>query len=62
MSVRRMNGFSLIELLAVIAIILLLTGILFPIVSGAQKKVKTSKCMTNLKEAMVGNFQSQELG
>lgn len=44
------KGFSLVELLTVIAIIALLAGIIFPVLALVQKKAQMTKCMTQLHE------------
>ncbi|WFB35756.1 prepilin-type N-terminal cleavage/methylation domain-containing protein [Kiritimatiellota bacterium B12222] len=45
------TGFTLIEMLVVIAIIALLTSLTTPLVSSALKKAKTAACMSNLRQA-----------
>jgi len=42
------NGFSLIELLTVIAIIAILAAIIFPVMNSVKKEAKMVNCMTNL--------------
>ena len=44
------KGFSLVELLTVIAIIAVLAGIIFPVLSLVQKKAQMTKCMTQLHQ------------
>lgn len=46
---RRRSAFTLLELLAVIAIIALLMGILVPSLSAARQAAKTNVCMSKLK-------------
>ncbi|MBI2844424.1 MAG: prepilin-type N-terminal cleavage/methylation domain-containing protein [Armatimonadetes bacterium] len=46
--IRSSSGFSLVELLTVIAIIAILAGIIFPVMTAVKKKSKTTQCMTNL--------------
>ncbi|MBQ7257872.1 MAG: type II secretion system protein [Abditibacteriota bacterium] len=43
-------GFTLIEVLVVIAVIALLVGILFPVFSSVKAKGRQASCMTNLME------------
>lgn len=43
-------GFSLIELLVVLAIIALLTAILFPVFAQARGKARTVACISNLRQ------------
>jgi prepilin-type N-terminal cleavage/methylation domain-containing protein len=47
-TMRTKGGFSLVELLTVIAIIAILAGIIFPTMILVKNKAKTTKCMTNL--------------
>jgi len=44
------RGFSLIELLIVIAIIAILAGLCFPVFSRAREKGRTTACASNLKQ------------
>lgn len=47
--VRRRTAFTLLELLAVIAILALLMGILIPALSAARQSAKTNVCLSKLK-------------
>lgn len=47
------KGFTLVELLIVIAILAMLSGILFPVFSTAREKARSANCQTNLME--IGN-------
>jgi prepilin-type N-terminal cleavage/methylation domain-containing protein/prepilin-type processing-associated H-X9-DG protein len=47
---KRAGGFSLLELLVVMALIGILTAILAPTYSSIKKKTKTMQCMNNMKQ------------
>lgn len=51
---RKNRGFSLIELLVVVAIIALLIAILVPSLSRARDQAKTAGCLSNLRQVGVG--------
>lgn len=44
------NGFSLLEILAVLAIITILAALLFPVLSSAKKSAKRITCISNLHQ------------
>ena len=46
----RRGGFSLIELLIVVTIIMILAGLLLPALRGARERAKTVSCIANLKD------------
>lgn len=46
----RQNGFTLVELLTVIAIIAILASILFPVFAQAREKARQSSCLSNQKQ------------
>jgi prepilin-type N-terminal cleavage/methylation domain-containing protein len=48
------QGFSLLELLTVIAIIAILAAILFPIMKAAKDRARTSQCISHLHDIYVG--------
>jgi prepilin-type N-terminal cleavage/methylation domain-containing protein/prepilin-type processing-associated H-X9-DG protein len=48
------TGFTLIEILVVIAIIALLAAILFPVFSRAREGARTKVCLSNLKQLGLG--------
>ena len=48
------KAFTLIELLAVIAIIGVLTGILIPTLSGARESARRTQCLANLSQIGIG--------
>jgi prepilin-type N-terminal cleavage/methylation domain-containing protein/prepilin-type processing-associated H-X9-DG protein len=50
------HGFTLIEMLVVMAIIMLLTAILFPVLVSAKKAANTAVCLSNMKQIGTAAF------
>lgn len=51
---RAANGFTLVELLAAIAIITVLIAILLPVIKGAWQQAKTVQCASNQRQVLQG--------
>jgi len=47
---RKREGFTVIELLVVMAIIVVLAGLIFPVFASVKEKSRQTKCMNNLKQ------------
>jgi prepilin-type N-terminal cleavage/methylation domain-containing protein len=48
------TGFSLVELLVVIAVIAILAALLFPVLSAAQSRARRTTCLNNLRQISFG--------
>lgn len=49
----RKSGFTLLEILTVVAIITLLAALILPVLNSARAKARTSSCITNLRQVYV---------
>jgi prepilin-type N-terminal cleavage/methylation domain-containing protein/prepilin-type processing-associated H-X9-DG protein len=47
---RRRSGFSLIEILVVVALITILLGLLFPVLASSREKARQTTCLSNVKQ------------
>jgi prepilin-type processing-associated H-X9-DG protein len=55
------GGFTLVELLTVVGIIVVLMGLLIPSIYTAREKAKQAKCASNIRQLLVGlNLYEQE--
>lgn len=59
--VMRESGFTLVELLTVVGIIVVLMGLLIPSIYTAREKAKQAKCASNVRQLLIGlNLYEQE--
>lgn len=47
---KQRRGFTLVEILVVICIIIMLAGILFPVVLGVKKRANQAKCLAQMRQ------------
>jgi len=50
----RRAGFTLIELMVVVAIIGILAGILFPVFASARERARQAQCISNQRQIAIG--------
>ena len=56
----RSAGFTLVELLAVIAIVALLAGLLVPVIASATRAARTSSCLANVRALQMAHLSYAE--
>ncbi|HET6453864.1 MAG TPA: type II secretion system protein [Armatimonadota bacterium] len=59
MLIRRRDGYTLMELLTVIAIIAVLAGLIFPVAAGAKRKARQAQCINNMYQIFTAIKQFQ---
>ena len=58
-TIRRRDGYTLMELLTVIAIIGVLAALIFPVAAGAKRKARSAQCMNNMYQIFTAIKQFQ---
>ena len=58
-SMRKKDGYTLMELLTVIAIIAVLAGLIFPVAASAKKRARQAQCMNNMYQIFTALKQFQ---
>ena len=57
------KGFSLIELLVVVSVIVILSAILFPVFAQAREAARRTTCLSNLRQLVTAHhLYVQEIG
>lgn len=55
------SGFTLVEVLVVVAVLIVLAGLLFPVFTSAKRKANETSCLSNLKQVALGTLQYMEV-